>query len=128
MERVGALAILALLLLCGSARAESSLEVQSSCRQLAKASDAADAKLTIARNFDDGFCCSAFAALQGVSASRWPDSNKAILGFCAPSELHSNRFHTNIYALYQGASARNRYSICTLGSSSVGKCFPLFRR
>src|SRR3954462_14313180 len=54
MERVGALAILALLLLCGSGRAKSSLEVQSSCRQLAKASDAADAKLTIARNFDNG--------------------------------------------------------------------------
>src|SRR3954451_18332420 len=86
MERVGALAILALLLLCGSGRAESSLEVQSSCRQLAKASDAADAKLTIARNFDNGFCWGAFAALQGLSASRWPDSDKSILGFCAPPE------------------------------------------
>ena len=73
MYRVGALAILALLLLCGSGRTESSLEVQTSCRQLAKASGAADAKLTIARNFDNGFCWGAFAALQGLSASRWPD-------------------------------------------------------
>lgn len=84
--RVGALAILALLLLCGSGRTESSLEVQTSCRQLAKASGAADAKLTIARNFDNGFCWGAFAALQGLSASRWPDSDKPILGFCAPPE------------------------------------------
>jgi hypothetical protein len=44
------------------------LEIQTSCRQLAKASGAADAKLTIARNFDNGFCWGAFAALQGLSA------------------------------------------------------------
>jgi hypothetical protein len=86
MGRVGALAIFALLLLCGSGRAETSRQVQTSCKQLAKASDVADAKLTIARNFDNGFCWGAFAALQGLSASRLPDANKSILGFCAPPE------------------------------------------
>jgi hypothetical protein len=98
MIRAGMLAIVAVLL-CGSARAETALEVQSACQQLAKISARPGAKVTIARTFENGVCWGAFAAFQGFGASTWPDTQKPILGFCAPPESTRLQF-VDIFTRY----------------------------
>lgn len=88
MIRAGVLGVLVMiaLLLSAPARAETSLEIQSACRQIAKLTARAGAKVTIARTFENGVCWGAFAAFQGMGASLWPDTQKPILGFCAPPQ------------------------------------------
>src|SRR5947209_8477617 len=85
MRKAGLLALICVLF-CGTARAETALEVASSCKQLRSVSAGPNAKVTITRNFNNGFCWGAFAALQGLSATKWPESDKSLLGFCAPRE------------------------------------------
>ena len=85
MRKAGFLALICLLF-CGAAKAETSLDLASSCKQLRSVTAGAKAKVTILRTFNNGFCWGAFAALQGLSATKWPESDKSLLGFCAPRE------------------------------------------
>jgi hypothetical protein len=66
------------------ASAETALEVQSRCRDIAHA-PLAEHKVYLNRTFEDGFCWGAFAAIQ--AASGFISADEPVFQICAPTEV-----------------------------------------
>jgi len=64
--------------------AETALEVQSWCGDIAHARLNGEHKVYLSRTFEDGFCWGAFAALQ--AASNFISADQSVLWICAPTE------------------------------------------
>src|SRR5215471_11460749 len=66
------------------ASAETAMEVQSWCRDIAHTRFVREHKVNVGQKFEDGFCWGAFAALQTVSA--FASADQRVLWICAPAE------------------------------------------
>ena len=64
--------------------AETALEVQSWCGDIAHARLNGEHKVYLSRTFEDGFCWGVFAALQ--AASNFISADQSVLWICAPTE------------------------------------------
>ena len=68
------------------AKAETALEVKSSCKAVLRVRDSKADYLNLPRNFDAGFCWGAFASLQEISSSFPEGETSSLLGCCPPPD------------------------------------------
>jgi hypothetical protein len=103
LARRTSLAVVLLLASVGTASAESTAEMLSSCKSLSEAAVTGD-RVTVTKDFPSGMCWGAFAVVQRVIATTYRSGQTVFtVGVCAPTE--SKR--TQLIAVFVDYARRN---------------------